>query len=41
MGFNKLIKEGDNIFRQIDELDTRLYDIENEYDTDFLIVLNL
>jgi hypothetical protein len=36
MGLDKLIKEGDTIFKRIDELDTRLYDIENEYDTDHL-----
>ena len=36
MGLDKFIKEGDTIFRQIDELDTRLYDIEDEYDTEHL-----
>jgi len=36
MGINQLVREGDTIFRQVDELDTRLYDIEDEYDTDHL-----
>jgi len=36
MGLDKFIKEGDAILKQIDDLDSRLYDIEDEYDTDHL-----
>jgi len=36
MGLDKFIKEGDAILKQIDDLDYRLYDIEDEYDTDHL-----